>query len=109
MGSWFSGGEVVMGGNMGADDEGVAAGVGVRDGAAADVFLAPRIARWCLDIDTESWSLVSMRVSMVSSSGAGFSQLMYDVIDRDADWHREANSLISSWLRTSAGGVDCTN
>lgn len=34
-------------------------------------------ARWCLEMDVESWSLVSMRVSRVSSSGGGLLECMY--------------------------------
>lgn len=46
------------------------------DGDAPIARRACRMARWCLDAASESCSLVSMSVSMVSSSGGGLSQLI---------------------------------
>lgn len=53
----------------------------------------------------ESWSLVSISVTSVSSSGAGSSAFMYRWIDCAARWQRSENSFISSLDRTSLGGV----
>ena len=70
---------------------------------------ACRRARWCRDMEVARASLVSIRVSRVSSSGAGLSLWMYFCIEREAVAHRSANSLIRSFERTSEGGVVWTS
>lgn len=48
---------------------------------------------------------MSIRLSIVSLSGAGFSALIYPCMLREALVHLSANSLIRSLVSTSLGGV----
>lgn len=59
-------------------------------------LLAFSTARWYLDSATERCSFVSMSVSMVSSSGGGFSTAIYPWTDLAAPAQRSENSFISS-------------
>jgi hypothetical protein len=64
-------------------DLGAANPESVRGGGVACPFpkpmtcLADRTARWCWFMDLLSCSLVSIRVNIVSLSGAGFSDIIY--------------------------------
>lgn len=60
-------------------------------------FLVCNTALECLVAANDSFSFVSIRVNMVSLSGAGCSAAMNACILRLADWHRFANSRMRSF------------
>ena len=83
-------------------------GDGVALPSAPICFLALSMARWCWLREACRASLTSIRLSIVSLSGAGLSAFMYSWMLREALRHRSANSLISSLASTSLGGVQAT-